>query len=89
MKQFLTELARAVGSIFNFLTQQQDALNTAGNQSNKSARQLEKIRLQRDRLKTSAIEMARYAIYDKDIERRAKFIRKFEEYLHRLQVLGE
>jgi hypothetical protein len=87
MKQFFTELARAIGSIFTFLTQQQDALNTAGNQSNRSARQLEKLRLQRDRLKDSAIEMARYALKDKDLERRAKFTRKFEEYCQRLQAL--
>ena len=87
MKQFLTELARAVGSIFTFLTQQQDALNQAGNQSNRSARQLEKLRVARDRLKDSALEMARYAFKETDLERKAKFVRKFDEYLHRLETL--
>ena len=87
MKTFLTELAKAIGQIFAFLTQQQDALNSAGNISNRSARQLEKLRVARDRLKDSAIEMARYALKEQDAERRAKFIRKFEEYCHRLETL--
>ena len=87
MKTFLIELAGAVKNIFAFLTQQQDALNSAGNLSNRSARQLEKLRVARDRLKDSAIEMARYALKERDAERRAKFIRKFEEYCHRLETL--
>lgn len=52
-----------------------------------SARQLEKLRVARDRLKDSALEMARYALKETDIERRAKFCRKFDEYLHRLETL--
>jgi hypothetical protein len=87
MKTFFTELARAIGSIFTFLTQQQDALNQAGNQSNRSARQLEKLRVARDRLKDGAIEMAKYAFREKDLERKAKFIRKFDEYVSRLVSL--
>lgn len=87
MKQFLTELCVAIGKIFAFLAVNEDALNRAGNQSNRSARQLEKLRLQRDRLKDSAIEMARYALKDKDLERRKKFEKKFEEYCVRLQAL--
>ena len=49
-------------------------------------RACEKKRIAIDRLKDSAIEMARYALKETDIERRSRFIRKFEEYLHRLEV---
>ena len=87
MRQFFTELFVAVGKIFNFLAVNGDALNTAGNQSNRSARQLEKLRVARDRIKDAALETARYALKETDLERKAKFVRKFDEYLHRLESL--